>query len=1730
MSFMAQRDMTREQQIEEAAKFAGVPAAVIDGIWRTESNRGQHATMVGPDTKWGKAKGHFQQLDGIVKTWSQRLGKELDPFDFSDGLTMMAHQLKENMGIYKGSVDKSVMAYHGGTNQANWGPKTQKYRDLVLGKGGTADVIPRQERTVATPDGEGKRPHMSADAIWTADNDLRDQQINAIGDMQIAHGTAFNVVEDNGELLTARRMQESEALARQQEINNRTFFGDVLPAAYQNTMNPSFRIAARIFADPGEYKQDAAFMANQRDNWAKATEGFEEHHEKEFLLNAVNEQDYARRKFHLTEQRRTAQIVAEDGWRGMGAMFLAGAADPMTYVTGLGAMKATALAAKGATMYASQGRTGAAIASSFVENAMGNIAYEAVQQAFGEHRTIGDYAMAGMLGVLPAAISTPGLVKYAAASRVQAAARAKIERDIKEFEEVVQELGPNATAEEIKTALSQREAQRVQEQVEATRGGRAVAPENQRRHGEHESPEALAEAEAELRAEAEARKPAPQPEPEQPKVEIKATEEGVEAQVKQPKPQPEAQAPQPKPIEIETSHKLPTELAGAKPTYSFGNKRFSLEFNSDVERALYIIAGTKSKSSADPRYLEWLSSTLGRPEHELRQLGQLIRAEIKEVARKAEKGGKLRVENALIAAESRKLGAKAEGAKFQAQNPGVTTVKLGHAVVSHAGQKRMGTVRDLLNELVRNGSEAHATAAELLLARTTNAGLFDAPVWMANGVTPHYHPADGNLVLNRMLDTGAEGPSIRLHESVHSATSREINAAKAGKGSPQTRAAYKRLKELFDQSSKDWMRMRADFARTHGYGEDTLRHIDYAFKNEKEFLAQAIMDKGTQQFLMSLPGKRSTSVWREFVEVVGKLLGIKETDTRFAEVMDALDMALQATETTRYLDSNGKVRDFSPDLAKAPVVDPIDSRWGLDVLPDTTPTERAKKKAMRALARDIEKWAQENPVNKEATKTVMDNEVVNMATPATLLAKSDHPAARWMSAVLLEQTMGAHGRGPNAAIAAHTLAQEYAGNFQYNFDNLYATWRNETVGLVRGVLSDIIDMKHRREFNRLVAMEIEGRLLGYPESPYKQVREAANAAEQQFELMRLEQINNKTPGFSALPETSRGYLPHLLDSGKVAAMSIDQRRAFIGALKDQFMNGFEDMDEQFAEKVARAYVKHATDRAAGLSDIPADPLNHQASAYIKQAAEAEKFTYEELKKLNTIMAKGAATHTKKRLKMDTLKKYRGADGKEFQLIDLFRQDINDIVRVHARRVAGEVALTRFGVHGSSGLELLRELVSLGGEFGKLDNNQLKAMKQTHSELLGRPVDLSEESQALNGLITYTSLTKLGGMGFTQLGEYSNMMLHLGLAETMKAATDIPRLISEVRRLARGEKVENGIIGSMEFRGGGGEFGVEGYRISHFDTSGREFEAYGQSSSGPVLRALKKAQYGMGIVSMHRAVQAAQQRGAAEQIVLKVWRKIKSGEDLGVALKDMGFDDKTVAALKEHMDSAVEFDANGRVKTFEITKLPPELQVQFDQSVRRGVYQIIQGTFIGERGHWNHSQLGRLLTQFRNYPITAMEKQLGRTITNHGGGARGVAVAAGMVIASAGIVLPVYAARVAWNASTREDRDEYIERMFSPEEVLKNVMNYMSITGLLPDVMQGLFSAAGSLNEDWKWTENTGGRTGAGATTLGTLVPAVGSIEELLRLPANTNDPHKLFRALPYSNTPALTPFIEALRN
>lgn len=81
---------------------------------------------------------------------------------------------------------------------------------------------------------------------------------------------------------------------------------------------------------------------------------------------------------------------------------------------------------------------------------------------------------------------------------------------------------------------------------------------------------------------------------------------------------------------------------------------------------------------------------------------------------------------------------------------------------------------------------------------------------------------------------------------------------------------------------------------------------------------------------------------------------------------------------------------------------------------------------------------------------------------------------------------------------------------------------------------------------------------------------------------------------------------------------------------------------------------------------------------------------------------------------------------------------------------------------------------------------------------------------------------------------------------------------------------------------------------------------------------------------------------------------------------------------------------------------------FISAVHRGAGQLIQESFVGRDVHkWQHSNLGKPLTQFRTYPITAMEKQWARQRSNYGPMA-----AVAMVVAASAFAVPIHLSRVA----------------------------------------------------------------------------------------------------------------------
>jgi hypothetical protein len=111
-----------------------------------------------------------QGISQIIPATAQSL--KVDPFDPTQAIDGQARLMAENLQRY-GTAEKAVLAYHGGTDQANWGPKTQAYLQKVTAAYG-GQSMPKQQSgdpfldmadAVAGPKDQKTAPQGSGDSF-----------------------------------------------------------------------------------------------------------------------------------------------------------------------------------------------------------------------------------------------------------------------------------------------------------------------------------------------------------------------------------------------------------------------------------------------------------------------------------------------------------------------------------------------------------------------------------------------------------------------------------------------------------------------------------------------------------------------------------------------------------------------------------------------------------------------------------------------------------------------------------------------------------------------------------------------------------------------------------------------------------------------------------------------------------------------------------------------------------------------------------------------------------------------------------------------------------------------------------------------------------------------------------------------------------------------------------------------------------------------------------------------------------------------------------------------------------------------------------------------------------------------------------------------------------------------------------------------------------------------------
>lgn len=824
----------------------------------------------------------------------------------------------------------------------------------------------------------------------------------------------------------------------------------------------------------------------------------------------------------------------------------------------------------------------------------------------------------------------------------------------------------------------------------------------------------------------------------------------------------------------------------------------------------------------------------------------------------------------------------------------------------------------------------------------------------------------------------------------------------------------------------------------------------------------------------------------------------------------------------------GIQRDVASDGVEATafLTNPDAIRFGMATVPVATAADRATAKAMLDLHLKAEEWSKANPFDaawKKRAGNLADNSLFNVASTGLLMLKSPSPLLRMIASELLEDASGVAAKRNSTAAISKKLRQEfYMGNSIPDVQNSYAMWRKDAGG---SLIDDTFGGGEvRARFDKEVAQEIEARRLngGQRANPNEFVDAAVRSLHGAYERMRLDQISNKTLGWAGLPTKEQWYMPHSMSPNKVNVLSNSERQVLHNVLVEQYTS-IEGWDAVFSDKLAAKVVEAVRGRALGSYDTKIGGNSAASAEVIEEALGTMGLSAEEIRSRMANFNKGAANFTKARIDLDLNKVY-SVDGKDFKLIDLFETDQLTLLRSQAGRVSGEVALARHGVYGKPGLDIIRKAMQYGEDGARLvtheDKRGLESFDQIAAEFLNAPFGKSA-GKGIERAMMLNSAVRLGGIVYNQFAEFINGMTHVGVNGVMSSIAGIPRLRKEIDALVRGEKVNNGLLDSIETLGGA-EFGTDAYKmILPYDSPDHAYPTYGTDTLTSADRLLRGAGHLQAKLSLWRYVHSAQQRGMAEQVVAKMARYVKEGRE-DVALAQFGIGKDLADRMRLDIDKVAQFGPSGKTIGFDVTKFTDkDVAEQVVQSVHRGVSQIIQSTFIGEQGKWAHDGYMKLMTQFRSFSIVSMEKQWARQRNS-----RGTAGALGILVGSMGAAIPVYMARVYASSIGKDDQEAYIEKRLHPAMLARAVLNYVGLSGTAPD----LLDAGAALAPDaWGMGAMTGGRAGTDTDFIGNLiVPSASIVNDSWKALQNLDDPAKLAKVLPLSRVPLLLPAINAL--
>lgn len=433
----------------------------------------------------------------------------------------------------------------------------------------------------------------------------------------------------------------------------------------------------------------------------------------------------------------------------------------------------------------------------------------------------------------------------------------------------------------------------------------------------------------------------------------------------------------------------------------------------------------------------------------------------------------------------------------------------------------------------------------------------------------------------------------------------------------------------------------------------------------------------------------------------------------------------------------------------------------------------------------------------------------------------------------------------------------------------------------------------------------------------------------------------------------------------------------------------------------------------------------------------------------------------------------GTSGK--QLIDFIDQDVHRLSQQYAHRVSGTSALARKGIQRGDLVDIEEAIVDEARAMGRKDIERVRDVVKTAMSYYGAgPVGKGLTPEMMS-MMRLTRMSMLGTAGLTQMGELGSIIAANGWEAVSR------HMIPELKAVVNGTDT----LTSKELH-------------DAFLTLGKDHIIFNQqmaldaANNNPYIQhemmdmIHKTVQYGErihGYTSLMNHAMAYSQRLAVASTQSKIYNILsKSGlDEAGYRrMLDLGLDTDLVDYIQ------------AKIKSGKIVDTPEGVQMNFKdwdakslQDYKLAVHsftaRMVQKQLAGESSYWMTTPMGRILGQFRTFPLVAMQKQFLRNMKH----ADPEAVAAVAYTLMTGGV--AYATGQAIKGNTQN---------LTPERIAKGAINYSSQVGWMPMAVDPMLAIMGL--DDYQFNGyNPYGSMSQGVIPLPPVFPTA---NKLVRLP------------------------------